>query len=53
MVVLFLGNEGTSFYDNQKIEIPKGKVAKQIGNYSYMSQSYNEKTVPIVKIMNE
>lgn len=53
MVVLFLGNEGTSFYDNQKIEIPKGKVAKQIGNYSYMSRSYNEKTVPIVKIMNE
>ena len=53
MVVLFLGNEGTSFYDNQKIEIPKGKVAKQIGNYSYMSQSYNEKTVPIVKIMFE
>lgn len=53
MVVLFLGSEGTSFYDNQKIEIPKGKVAKQIGNYSYMSRSYNEKTVPIVKIMNE
>lgn len=53
MVVLFLGNEGTSFYDNQKIEIPKGKVAKQIGNYSYMSRSYNEKTVPIVKIMDE
>lgn len=53
VVVLFLGDESTSYYDNQKIEIPKGKVAKQIGNYSYMSRSYNEKTVPIVKIMNE
>lgn len=53
MVVLFLGDESTSYYDDQKIEIPKGKVAKQIGNYSYMSRSYNEKTVPIVKIMNE
>ena len=53
IVVLFLGDESTSYYDDQKIEIPKGKVAKQIGNYSYMSRSYNEKTVPIVKIMNE
>lgn len=53
VVVLFLGDESTSYYDDQKIEIPKGKVAKQIGNYSYMSRSYNEKTVPIVKIMNE
>lgn len=53
IVVLFLGDESTSYYDDQKIEIPKGKVAKQIGNYSYMSRSYNEKTVPVVKIMDE
>ena len=53
VVVLFLGDESTSYYDDQKIEIPKGKVAKQIGNYSYMSRSYNEKTVPVVKIMDE
>lgn len=33
--VLFLGDESTSYYDDQKIEIPKGKVARQIGNYSY------------------
>ena len=35
LVVLFLGDESTSYYDDQKIEIPKGKVARQIGNYSY------------------
>ena len=44
IVVLFLGDESTSYYDDQKIEIPKGKVAKQIGNYSYMSRMNIEKT---------
>lgn len=53
IVVLFLGDESTSYYDDQKIEIPKGKVAKQIGNYSYMSRMNIEKTVPVVKIMDE
>lgn len=53
VVVLFLGDESTSYYDDQKIEIPKGKVVKQIGNYSYMSRMNIEKTVPVVKIMDE
>ena len=53
VVVLFLGDESTSYYDDQKIEIPKGKVAKQIVNYSYMSRMKIEKTVPVVKIMDE
>lgn len=53
VVVLFLGDESTSYYDDQKIEIPKGKVAKQIGNYSYMTRMEIEKTVPVVKIMDE
>ena len=53
IVVLFLGDESTSYYDDQKIEIPKGKVAKQIGNYSYMTRMEIEKTVPVVKIMDE
>lgn len=53
IVVQFLGDESTSYYDDQKIEIPKGKVAKQIGNYSYMSRMNIEKTVPVVKIMDE
>ena len=53
VVVLYLGDESTSYYDDQKIEIPKGKVAKQIGNYSYMTRMKIEKTVPVVKIMDE
>lgn len=51
--VLFLGDESTSYYDDQKIEIPKGKVARQIGNYSYTTNMGIEKTVPIVEIMDE
>ena len=53
LVVLFPGDESTSYYDDQKIEIPKGKVAKQIGNYSYTTNMGVEKTVPIVEIMDE
>lgn len=51
--VLFLGDESTSYYDDQKIEIPKGKVARQIGNYRYTTNMGVEKTVPIVEIMDE
>lgn len=51
--VLFLGDESTSYYDDQKIEIPKGKVARQIGNYSYTTNMGVERTVPIVEIMDE
>lgn len=50
-IVLFIGNESTSYYDNQKIYVPKGKVLKQVGTYSYMARNEMYKTVPIVKIM--
>ncbi len=51
--VLFLGDESTSYYDRQKINVPSGKVAKQIGTYSYMARSEMYKTVPVVEIMAE
>ena len=47
------GDDSTSYYDDQKIEIPKGKVARQIGNYSYTTNMGVERTVPIVEIMDE
>ena len=52
-VVLFVGNESSSFYDNQNIKVPSGKVAKQVGTYSYMTRQEMEKTVPVVEIMDE
>ena len=47
-VVLFIGDESTSYYDSQKINVPKGKVVKQVGTYRYMAR-----TVPVVEIMAE
>ena len=52
-VVLFVGNESSSFYDNQNIKVPSGKVAKQVGTYSYMTRQEMEKTMPVVEIMDE
>ena len=50
-IVLFIGDESTSYYDNQKVYVPDGKVLKQVGTYSYMARNEMYKTVPIVKIM--
>lgn len=33
MIVLFLADKGTSFYDNQKIDVSSGKRVMQIGTY--------------------
>lgn len=52
-VVLFVGDENTSYYDSQKINVPKGKVVKQVGTYSYMARNEMYKTVPVVEIMAE
>ena len=52
-VVYFAGDESTSYYDSQKINVPKGKVVKQVGTYSYMTKNEMYKTVPVVEIMAE
>lgn len=49
-VVMFLADEGTSFYDDQKIDVPTGKHVMQIGTFKYESRSELVKTVPIVQI---
>lgn len=51
VIVLLRGSENTSFYDNQKIDIPSDQVARQVGTYTYMTRQDIEKTVPIVVIM--
>lgn len=53
MVVLFLANKGTAYYDDQKINVPSGKRVMQIGTYKYMTRNEMEKTVPIVEIMDK
>lgn len=50
ILVLLLGDDTTSnYYDDLKINIPKGKCAKQIGTYQYEAKM-GIKTVPAVTI---
>ncbi len=51
LLVLIVNDEGTLYYDDQVIDIPNGKCARQVGVYKYTARSGIEKTVPIVKIM--
>lgn len=50
MVVLFLAEEGKSYYDDQIITIPAGMCARQLGTYRYFSNGGELKTVPAVAI---
>lgn len=49
ILVLLLGDEKASYYDDQKINIPKGMCAKQVGTYQYEAKM-GMKTVPAVII---
>lgn len=53
LTVLFLNEDGQSYYDDQVIKISSGKCAKQIGIFKYSANSGMEKTVPIVVIRNK
>lgn len=53
MIVLFLADKGTSYYDDQKIDVPSGKKVMQIGTYKYMTRNKIEKTVPVVEILDK
>ena len=47
-VCLLLPKDGVSYYDDQKITVPSGKFARQIGTYRYISKNDVEKTVPVI-----
>lgn len=53
LTVLFLCEDGQSYYDDQIINIPSDKCAKQIGVFRYTANSGFEKTVPIVSIRDK
>lgn len=50
LLVMLTNNEGIQYYDDQKISIPKGKCARQIGIFKYNTLLDIEKTVPVVVI---
>lgn len=49
-VVFFLPVEGITYYDDLILEVPAGKVVRQIGIYRYKTKDEFVKTVPIVQI---
>lgn len=52
LLVLVTNDNGEFYYDNQIIEVPRGKCMRQVGVYKYQTKSDIWKTVPIVKIMD-
>jgi len=52
LVVMFLSYENSSYFDDQKINVPSGKCLRQVGTYTYESR-LGVKTVPVVEIMEK
>ena len=50
LMVLLINYDGISYYDDQKIQIPTGKCARQVGTYQYTSKDERNRTVPAVVI---
>lgn len=49
-LMLLVGDDDDLYYDDQKIDIPENKAAKQVGIYQYNTKSGELKTIPAVKI---
>lgn len=52
-VYLIVNYGGKYYYDDEKIDAPKGKVVRQIGIFQYPTKDDFVKTVPIIQIMDE
>lgn len=52
-VYLIVNYDGKYYYDDEKIDAPKGKVVRQIGIFQYPTKDDFVKTVPIIQIMDE
>lgn len=52
-VVFFLPVEGSTYYDDLILNVPSGKVVRQIGTYRYKTKNEFVKTVPIVQIFDK
>lgn len=50
IMVLLINYDSKPYYDNQKINVPPKKCARQIGTYQYRTRMGIDKTVPAVVI---
>ena len=48
LLVLLPPRNGSTYYDNQIVNVPNGQVVREIGSYRYISGQNIVKTVPIV-----
>jgi hypothetical protein len=52
-IYVIVHDDGKLYYDNQIVKVPKGKVVRMMGTYTYTTPKGMEKTVPIIKIMDQ
>lgn len=52
-IYVLIRDNGKYFYDKEIIKVPKGKVVRMVGTYTYVSQKGIAKTVPIVRILEK
>ena len=48
-----LNNHDSEFYDEQIVKVPKGKVVRMFGTYSYTTRDGRYKTVPRIMIVDK
>lgn len=53
LAYLLVGEDGTTFYDGQTVEVPKGCVVRMKGTYKYLNTELKDKTIPMVMIMKK
>lgn len=51
LVMLLINDNGKSYYDGEKILIPRNMCARQVGIYKYVTNNNVNATIPAVRIM--
>ena len=51
-IYVLVNSEGKLYYDDEIVDVPEGKVARAMGTYTYPTKDGFEKTVLIIKIMD-
>lgn len=50
---LLVNDESKLYYDDEKVTVPSGKIARQVGIFQYETKGGVSKTVPIVKFYDK
>lgn len=50
---LLVNDESKLYYDEEKVTVPSGKIARQVGIFQYETKGGVSKTVPIIKFFDK